>query len=104
MAMRELANQSAQSALETYAHRRWATAALGKVIVSVFGLITCLTLVVALPGWSALKVIGGGAALVIALFWGLQAGILVTQVRAARRRRLAHATRTAIPSEGDENE
>jgi hypothetical protein len=104
-AMRELANQSAQSALETYAHRRWATAALGKVIVSVFGLIACLTLVAALPGWSALKIIGGGAALVIALFWGLQAGILVTQVRAARRRRrLALSTRAVNAAEGGETE
>jgi hypothetical protein len=86
LAMRELANLSAQTALDSYAHRRWASAAIGKVIVSVFALVACLTLMAALPGWSTLKIISGGAALVIAVFWGLQAGILAQQVRAARRR------------------
>ncbi|MFO0897836.1 MAG: hypothetical protein U0836_10480 [Pirellulales bacterium] len=87
LAMRELANLSAQTALDAYAHRRWASAAVGKVIVSVFALVACLTLMAALPGWSTLKIISGGAALVIAVFWGLQAGILAQQVRAARQRR-----------------
>ena len=86
LAMRELANLSAQTALDSYAHRRWASAAIGKVIVSVFALVACLTLMAALPGWSTLKIISGGAALVIAIFWGLQAGILAQQVRVARRR------------------
>lgn len=87
LAMRELANLSAQTALDSYAHRRWASAAVGKVIVSVFALVACLTLMAALPGWSTLKIVSGGAALVIAVFWGLQAGILAQQVRAARQRR-----------------
>ena len=84
VAMRELANLSAQSAIDSHMVERWKTAALGKAMVSVFALAVAAGLFVLSPFAGTAPFYGAMIGLVVAVFWILQAGMLLGHVRNVR--------------------
>jgi hypothetical protein len=78
--MRELANMSARTAIDSHVHKRWARAALGKFAVALVGLVAGIMMLRWPPNDSRVFYFGGIAGLVIAVFWGLQSAVLTTQV------------------------
>jgi hypothetical protein len=84
-AMRELANSSARSAIDTSVQQRWSQAALGKISVAILALVSSALLLYWTPGWADITFLGASLAMVISVFWTLQSVILYGNVRTARK-------------------
>jgi len=86
-AMRELANQSARTAIDSHVERRWGQTVLGNLFVTVAALVTGLTLWY----WSAriTGVVGFAicSALTISCFWAVQTLLTLRLMFKARRQR-----------------
>jgi hypothetical protein len=102
-AMRELANQSARTAIDSHVERRWGQTVLGNLFVTVAALVTGLTLWY----WSAhiTGVVGFAicSALTISFFWAVQTLLTCRMMFKARRQRATTepATATTPPSPGE---
>jgi hypothetical protein len=85
-AMRELANLSARAALDKHAYRNWGRAAFGKFTIAVLAAAAGVGAVHFAPSPDSMLMYAGLLSFVIALFWLLQAGILIKNVLQASRR------------------
>jgi pSer/pThr/pTyr-binding forkhead associated (FHA) protein/predicted nucleic acid-binding Zn-ribbon protein len=85
-AMRELANLSARAAIDKYAYRNWGRAAFGKFTIAVLAAAAGVGAVHFASAPDSMLMYAGLLSFVIALFWLLQAGILVKNVYQASRR------------------
>jgi hypothetical protein len=85
-AMRELANLSARAAIDTHTYRNWGRAAFGKFTIATLAAIAGAGAIYFASTPSSILMYAGLATFVVALFWLLQAGILINNVlRVARR-------------------
>ncbi len=82
--MRNLANSMARTAIDTSVRRRWAQAAVGKMMVGATAFGCGLALALWSEGTLSLTFLGSGTAFVVATFWLLQGAILFRNVLAAR--------------------
>ena len=76
-AMRALANQSAQTALDSHIRSRWVQAGWGKASVALCGLLSGLLLLYWSDHLGDYSVIPAGLSFMVFLFWGLQALIVL---------------------------
>ncbi|MEX2141535.1 MAG: FHA domain-containing protein [Pirellulales bacterium] len=85
-AMRELANFSARAAIDHHAYRNWGRAAFGKLTIALLAAGTGAGAVCFAPAPDSMLMYAGLSSFVVALFWLLQAGILMNHVVKASRR------------------
>jgi len=85
-AMRELANLSARAAIDKHAYRNWGRAAFGKFTIALLAAGTGAGAVSFAPAPDSMLMYAGLSSFVVALFWLLQAGILMNHVIKASRR------------------
>ena len=91
-AMRELANSTARTAIDSSQERRHATKTLSKLIVTIFAALTGVVLLLLRDESEDLTAYGAAAAFIIAIGWGLQT---VSQARRfVQARRTANASKT----------
>jgi hypothetical protein len=79
--MRELANQSARSALGMHETASWRRAAWGKMCVAGVALLAGIIQMILSPSVYSVGVVGGWAGFMIAVYWGLQSVVLFKQAR-----------------------
>ncbi|EAQ81021.1 FHA domain-containing protein [Blastopirellula marina] len=84
-ALRDLANQSARSAIDSHTVKRWNNMYVTKVIVSFVALTTAICLLVETKSFVSLQFLGAAIGIIISIFWGFQAAIVYNQVRTARK-------------------
>jgi len=88
-AMRNLANHTAQAAIDQHVRKRWSKAATGKLCVGVVGVVSGATLMTWSQSYQSLAFLGSAAGFLIGTFWCLQAAMLgrhLMVARAARRK------------------
>ena len=85
-AMRELANLSARAAIDKHAYRNWGRAAFGKLTIALLAIGTGAGAVCFAPAPDSMLMYAGLSSFVVAVFWLLQAGILMNHVIKASRR------------------
>ncbi len=86
-AMRELANLSARSAIDTYAYRNWGRAAFVMLTIALLAAGAGGGAVYFAPAPDSMLMYAGLSSFVVTLFWLLQAGILLKNVIHATQRR-----------------
>jgi hypothetical protein len=85
-AMRELANLSARAAIDKHAYRNWGRAAFGKLTIALLAAGTGAGAVHFAPAPDSMLMYAGLSSFVVAVFWLLQAGILINHVIQVSRR------------------
>lgn len=85
-AMRELANLSARAAIDQHAYRNWGRAAFGKLSIALLAVGAGAGAVCFAPALDSMLMYAGLLSFVVALFWLLQGGILMSHVIKASRR------------------
>jgi hypothetical protein len=98
-AMRELANLSARAAIDKHAYRNWGRAAFGKSTIAILAAAAGVGAVHFAETPDSMLMYAGLLSFVIALFWLLQAGILVKNVFQASRRQARMAKAWSETSE-----
>lgn len=76
-AMRESTDMSARSAIDRHVRRRWAHAAIGKLIVSALAALTGVFFIGFCDGAKPLAYLGAWLSILVAIFWGLQSATLL---------------------------
>ncbi len=84
-AMRELANFSARTAIDQHTYKNWGRAAIGKLAIAVLATGSGSAALLMMKPSDPLLTYAGWTAIVIAVFWLLQAGILTCNVMIAKR-------------------
>jgi hypothetical protein len=96
--MRELANMTARAAIDKHAYRNWGRAAFGKMVIALLAGGAGGGAVYFAPARDSMLMYAGLSCFVIALFWLLQAGILIKNVICAMRRQSRLAAENAAPN------
>ncbi|MFI4875521.1 MAG: FHA domain-containing protein [Blastopirellula sp. JB062] len=84
-ALRDLANQSARSAIDVHTLKSWSNLCATKLIVAGVALTTSICLLIETNSFVSFSFLGAAIGLIIAIFWGLQAAIVFNQVRRAKK-------------------
>ena len=98
-AMRELANQSARSAIDKHTRTRWVRAAVGKITVTLTAMLVGSYLMISSPHQHRIIFLGAAVAAVVTLFWGLQSAIVLANIfKASRHAKKDQASRDSSQS------
>lgn len=84
-ALRDLANQSARSAIDVHTLKRWNNLYVTKLIVSIVAFVTAICLLFEMKGIMSLQFMGAMMGITISIFWALQAVVVYNQLRSARK-------------------
>ncbi|MCC9605164.1 FHA domain-containing protein [Blastopirellula sp. JC732] len=84
-ALRDLANQSARSAIDVHTLKRWNNVYVTKLIVAIVAFVTAICLLVETRSFVSLQFLGASMGIIIAIFWSLQAVIVYNQLRSAKK-------------------
>ncbi|MEX0938382.1 MAG: hypothetical protein WDZ59_11030 [Pirellulales bacterium] len=88
-AMRALANQSANTAIDRHTRTRWEVAGRGKMLVTIFAFLSAVLLIWWAPPADHVANIAAGLALSIGVFWGMQGVMILYGVRRQTERERA---------------